>query len=99
MEDFCCYQSGSGRSDRFVSINETIKVTDETINKPRETINETIKSVIRTKSGMSGKMIVEMVSKSRATVMRVLASLKRSGEIVYHGSKKTGGYYVVERSF
>lgn len=39
-------------------------------------------------------MIVEAVSKSRATVMRALAALKLSGEIVYRGSKKTGGYYL-----
>lgn len=50
--------------------------------------------MIRTKSGISGKMIVEAVSKSRATVMRALAALKLSGEIVYRGSKKTGGYYL-----
>ena len=81
------------------TINDGHEIINETIKADDETINETIKSVIRTKSGISGKMIVEMVSKSRATVMRVLASLKRSGEIVYRGSKKTGGYYVVERSF
>ena len=44
--------------------------------------------MIRTKSGILGKMIVEMVSKSCATVMRVLASLKHNGEIVYRGNKK-----------
>ena len=74
-------------------VNETIKEACETIKADGETINETIKSVIRTKSGISGKMIVEAVSKSRATVMRALAALKLSGEIVYRGSKKTGGYY------
>ena len=63
---------------------------------PFETINETIKNVIHAKSGISGKMIVQAVSKSRATVMRALASLKQNGEVVYRGSKKTGGYYLVQ---
>ena len=61
-----------------------------------ETINETIKRVIQNKSGISGIEIVEVVSKSRATVMRALASLKKSGEIVYCGSWKTGGYHIDE---
>ena len=61
-----------------------------------ETINETIKRVIQNKSGISGIEIVEVVSKSRATVMRALASLKKSGEVVYCGSRKTGGYHIDE---
>ena len=76
--------------------NETINAVDETIKLPSETINETIKRVIQNKSGISGIEIVEVVSKSRATVMRALASLKKSGEVVYCGSRKTGGYHIDE---
>ena len=84
------------RKQRNETINETINLANETINAVDETINETIKRVIQDKSGISGIELVEVVSKSRATVMRALASLKKSGEIVYCGSRKTGGYHIDE---
>ena len=56
-----------------------------------ETINETIKS----NPGISLIGIVEKVGRSRATVARVVAALKKEGCVEYRGSKKTGGYFSV----
>jgi hypothetical protein len=79
-------------------INETIKVPNETVNETinhgHETINETIKDLIVHRPGVTGKDLVTYVGKSRATVMRIVATLKKAGVIIYRGSKKTGGYYV-----
>jgi predicted HTH transcriptional regulator len=54
-------------------------------------INESIKS----SPGISLVGIAEKVGKSRATVARAVASLKKAGRIEHRGSKKTGGYYLV----
>ena len=63
----------------------------------QEIINETIKNLIARCPGTSGKDIVAYVGKSRATVMRIVATLKRAGAIIYRGSKKTGGYFIPEK--
>ena len=76
------------------TINETINTGRETINHGHETINETIKDLIVHRPGVTGKDLVTYVGKSRATVMRIVATLKKGGVIIYRGSKKTGGYYV-----
>jgi hypothetical protein len=76
------------------TVNETINTGRETINHGHETINETIKDLIVHRPGVTGKDLVTYVGKSRATVMRIVATLKKAGVIIYRGSKKTGGYYV-----
>jgi hypothetical protein len=76
------------------TVNETINTGRETINHGHETINETIKDLIIHRPGVTGKDLVTYVGKSRATVMRIVATLKKAGVIIYRGSKKTGGYYV-----
>ena len=89
------------------TINETIKSPNETINCGRETINETIycdsetinetiKSLIARNPGIAGTAIVSAIDKSRASIMRAIAQLKKDGLIEYRGSKKTGGYYAIE---
>ena len=71
--------------------NETIKPLDETI-------NETIKSLIARNPGIAGTAIVSAIDKSRASIMRAIAQLKKDGLIEYRGSKKTGGYYAIDES-
>ena len=58
-----------------------------------ETINETINETIKNHPGISLVELVSKVGRSRASVARVLAVLKRQCLIEYCGSKKTGGYY------
>ena len=73
------FRNGAITNNHDVPINDTIN----------ETINETIKS----SPGISLVGIAEKVGKSRATVARAVASLKKAGRIEYRGSKKTGGYF------
>ena len=77
-------------------LDETIKSPNETINCGRETINETIKSLIARNPGIAGTAIVSAIDKSRASIMRAIAQLKKDGLIEYRGSKKTGGYYALD---
>ena len=58
-----------------------------------ETISETINETIKNHPGISLVELVSKVGRSRASVARVLAVLKRQCLIEYRGSKKTGGYY------
>ena len=75
------------------TINETINPTRETINETIKPLDETIIELIQSNPGVSGLMLVELIGKSRATIMRVISDLKLKGRIEYRGSKKTGGYY------
>lgn len=81
---------------------ETIKSNSGVINKVGETINhaaetmcETISDTIKSNPGISLIGIVEKVGRSRATVARIVATLKKEGCVEYRGSKKTGGYFSV----
>jgi predicted HTH transcriptional regulator len=87
---------------------ETVNGAFETVKVPRETVNEavksknetvkvsseTVKNLIELNPGITGKSLVELVGKSRATVMRFIAVLKAKGHIEYRGSAKTGGYFI-----
>ena len=81
---------------------ETIKSNSGVINKAGETINhaaetmvETISETIKSNPGISLIGIVQKVGRSRATVARLVATLKKEGCVEYRGSKKTGGYFSV----
>ena len=81
---------------------ETIKSNSRVINKAGETINhaaetmiETISETIKSNPGISLIGIVQKVGRSRATVARLVATLKKEGCVEYRGSKKTGGYFSV----
>ena len=94
-----------GTDDRINRINDRIKGTDDRINGVNDRINGTgdrindrIKSLIAENPGISAMRIVEMSDKSESTIRRALALLKKQGIVVYHGSKKTGGYYGIGKS-
>lgn len=59
-----------------------------------EPINVVLMQMIRDEPGIAKPQLVVKVGKSRATVTRALAALRKKGNIEYHGSKKTGGYYL-----
>ena len=61
-------------------------------------INGGIKNAIISKAGIDIAQLVAILGKSRRTVERAVAQLKKEGVIEYRGSKKTGGYYLVERA-
>ena len=72
-----------------------INKVGETINHAAETMGETINDTIKSNPGISLIGIVEKVGRSRATVARIVAALKKEGCVEYRGSKKTGGYFSV----
>ena len=81
---------------------ETIKSNSGVINKVGETINhaaetmcETISDTIKSNPGIALIGIVEKVGRSRATVARIVATLKKEGYVEYRGSKKTGRYFSI----
>jgi predicted HTH transcriptional regulator len=77
-----------------VVLTRITKLQHETVNETVKISNETVKRLIECKPGVNWKRIVEMIGKSRATVMRLIAELKNEGQIEYRGCAKTGGYYV-----
>ena len=76
-----------------------IKVSVDGISAVGDGINDGIKtkiSVAVTKHpGIRVPELVSLVGKSKPTIERAVAQLKKDGIIVYRGSKKTGGYYLV----
>ena len=93
--------TNSGRKT-IKEAGETIKSNSGVINKVGETINhaaetmgETINDTIKSNPGISLIGIVEKVGRSRATVARIVATLKKEGYVEYRGSKKTGGYFSI----
>ena len=77
------------------STGGVINKVGETINHVAETTSETIIDTIKSNPGISLVGIVERAGRSRATVARVVATLKKEGCVEYRGSKKTGGYFSV----
>ena len=55
-----------------------------------------LNSSIDRNPGIAGTAIVSAIDKSRASIMRAIAQLKKDGLVEYRGSKKTGGYYAIE---
>ena len=59
------------------------------INPSSDAINDAIKS----RPGVKKVELVKIIGKSKPTIERAIALLKRQGRIEYRGSKKTGGYF------
>ena len=52
--------------------------------------------IINQKEGIKRDVLAVEVKKSIPTVARLLADLEKEGIIIYRGSKKTGGYYLID---
>ena len=64
-----------------------------------ETVNETVNVVITlvaANPGMKRRELVAGTGRSRATVARIIASLREKGLIEHRGSDKAGGYYAIK---
>ena len=97
----------NGESEPLKMPGEPINGEGELINEPLKNRSEPIKLGISEKllqeigrnPGINRVRLMDCMGLSRSTISRSLVRLVEAGEIVYRGSKKTGGYYVVERSF
>ena len=77
--------------------SRAVLMDSEAINEGlNEAINEVIKEAIKSTPGIQKPRLVKAVGKSRATVERALADLIAVHVVEHRGSKKTGGYYLVE---
>ena len=81
---------------RKEGVNEGVSETaSETVNETvSETVNETVKRLIEANPGIGSSGLIKAAGKSRASIMRSVAYLKRIGAIEHRGSDKTGGYYM-----
>jgi ATP-dependent DNA helicase RecG len=74
-----------------------IKAANEGIKPGNEGMSEGLKSIVLSHPGIRVPQLATHLRRSRQTIERYVADLKRQGIIEYRGSKKTGGYYVKER--
>ncbi len=65
--------------------------------KPSPEKKETVLRQIRRKPGCRANAIAEQTQYSSSTVERCLSELRKQGLVEFRGSKKKGGYYVVEK--
>ena len=73
--------------------------TVEPINEPLNGgLNEHLLKLVKTHPGVQLPYLKSVVGKSLATVKRFIAALVAEGLVEHRGSKKTGGYYLVEKS-
>ena len=66
------------------------------INPSSDAINDAINDAIKSRPGIKKLELVRIIGKSKPTIERAIALLKRQSRIEYRGSKKTGGYYVCQ---
>ena len=69
------------------------KINNEGVN---EGVNLLIK-LIKSKPGKRTTEISEILNVPQKTIERWIKKLKETGQIVYKGSPKTGGYFVYEK--
>lgn len=74
-------------------INEPLKNRSEPL---KLRISERLLQEIRRNPGINRVRLMDCMRLSRSTVSRSLVRLVEAGEIVYRGSKKTGGYYLAQ---
>ena len=88
-----------GINDGIKAADDGIKVVDGGINPADDGINDGIKAkismAVKKHPGIRVPELVSLAGKSKPTIERAVAHLKREGIIEYRGSKKAGGYYPV----
>ena len=73
-----------------------IALSDGAIEPLNEPLNGKLLRLVGSHPGTNLRYLTSVVALSRATVKRAVAALVAAGKIEHRGSKKTGGYYVVE---
>ena len=99
------------RNEPLNGVGEPLKMPSEPLSGDGEPINEPLKNrseplklriserllqEIRRNPGINRVRLMDCMRLSRSTVSRSLVRLVEAGEIVYRGSKKTGGYYLAQ---
>ena len=84
-------ESGKGIED---GLNDGIKAVSDGIKSVGDGIKGKVLAAIRNNSGIRVPGLVLLFAKSKPTIERAVAQLKKEGIIEYRGSKKTGGYFL-----
>lgn len=89
---------GNGISDGIKAVDDGIKVANDGIIPVDDGINDGIKAkiseAVKKHPGIRVPELSLLAAKSKPTIERTVAQLKKDGIIEYRGSKKTGGYYL-----
>lgn len=88
---------GDGPQTRYILNHSAFTPNDEPIEGINEGIKDMVLRLVRLHPGRGVPFFRASVKASRATVERVVATLIASGKVEHRGSKKTGGYYAVNR--
>ena len=91
------YLERSRRIRLEAKVKKTMRLQKHTIQKSITSPSEDeALNIITFNPGVSGCQLATSLGVGRSTLMRILAKLKEAGRIIYRGSKKVGGYYVIE---
>lgn len=91
------YLERSRRIRLEAKAKKTVRLQKHTIQKSITSPSEDeALNIITFSPGVSGCQLATSLGVGRSTLMRILAKLKEAGRIIYRGSKKVGGYYVIE---
>ena len=88
------------RNEPLNGVGEPLKVLGEPLKNRSEPIklgiSEKLLQEIGRNPGINRVRLMNCMGLSRSTISRSLVRLVEAGEIVYRGSKKTGGYYLAQ---
>ena len=92
---------GLGGPETRYRLNTSLCEPIDPLNEPIEGLNEGIKDwlvkLVNRHPGVRLPYLKSVVGASTSTVERAIAALVKAGRIEHRGSKKTGGYYLVEK--
>ena len=90
---------GLGGPETRYALNTSLREPIDPLNDPLKTsLEERLLRVVERRPGIQLPVLASVESAlSRVTVKRAVAALVKAGRIEHRGSKKTGGYYLVEK--
>ena len=86
------------KTDSYLLYDEILETLNETLNETLKLDLKNIIELINDHSGITQSNIIYNIGKSRTTVYRYLKILIESQLIEYKGAKKSGGYYLTEKT-
>ena len=88
-------QGISSKKHALEAVNEAV---NEVVNDAANEVVNRVLSAISKQPGIRKPSLIAKTGKSRATVERAVATLKKLGKIEFRGAPKTGGYYSIEKA-
>ena len=82
----------------FSTKNGGSEPVNEAVNEAVNEVENRVLFAISKHPGIRKPSLIAKTGKSRATVERAVATLKKHGKIEFRGAPKTGGYYSIEKA-